>query len=117
MGGLCRDGHIYRQIFEAHHIRIFADWHRTKKIKLSEILEYRIDANGILGLQRLFPQNLKTDVNLRKLYASKIFAVFGVFYNVYCRCGHKIRREIFHDGFDAAKNCKVFHYTLIVLSK
>ena len=25
----------------------FADWHRTSKMKLREILEYRIDANGI----------------------------------------------------------------------
>ena len=27
----------------------FADWNRTSKIKLREILEHRTDANGILG--------------------------------------------------------------------
>ena len=29
-----------------------ADCHRTSKIKLREILEYRIDANGILALRK-----------------------------------------------------------------
>ena len=31
-----------------------ADWHRTLKIKLHEVLEYHTDANGILGPQKLF---------------------------------------------------------------
>ena len=35
----------------------FADWHRTSKIKLSEMLEYRIDTNGILGPRKLFQKN------------------------------------------------------------
>ena len=47
---------VWSQSFEE---RNFRGWHRTSKIKLREILEYHIDANGILGSRKLVTQNLK----------------------------------------------------------
>ena len=51
-----------RQTVEAHNFRVFRELHRTSKIKLREILEYRIGTrcarySGIRDPGKLFPRN------------------------------------------------------------
>ena len=61
----------------------FADWHRTSKIKLRKISEYRIDANGILVRENCFREMFE-NANQRRLCSSKIWRCAVILTTVIC---------------------------------